>query len=431
MQDDYEEQNTNKLPSLPENSNVFKRPKEPLPTDLALKASTQMSRLESMKDIEDALIDMTHTTSMSKVKLEVSMMEALHDDFQKEHTSLVASWPANYIHHEYFACDLYQQEAQVMMRIKREASRLEQMIAEGPSSQKPDTAAEEGVRAKLPDLELPKFKGSCLEWPKFISIFTSHILSQNQLNNVEKLCYLRQCLEGEPAQLVSGLALVNESLQTSLDLLSKWYFNKHLLIDAEFDRISNMPGLREGNSANLIDLTTRVTTAITNLKAIGVADIWDSFLVYHVSRCLDLDNWKCWMMSVGTFKEYPRYEQLENFIKSRARVTRTLELYTNDSNISSKPTSQQALVQTTIAELSTSSSSGFGGHHYCDCCQAKHFIMRCPKFLKLPVADRLIFVADHYLCTNCLRRHRLDNCKSKKTCNLCNQKHHTLLHDEE
>ncbi|XP_011858172.1 PREDICTED: uncharacterized protein LOC105555741 [Vollenhovia emeryi] len=55
--------------------------------------------------------------------------------------------------------------------------------------------------------------------------------------------------------------------------------------------------------------------------------------------------------------------------------------------------------------------------------------MVCPKFKAKKPADRKSAVEAHGLCFNCLGRHRLNDCSSKRTCSVCCAKHHSSLHD--
>ncbi|XP_029178626.1 uncharacterized protein LOC114946340 [Nylanderia fulva] len=65
----------------------------------------------------------------------------------------------------------------------------------------------------------------------------------------------------------------------------------------------------------------------------------------------------------------------------------------------------------------------------CALCHEKHHLMTCREFKMKSAADRKAFVETHRLCFNCLGNHYLTKCQSKKNCNTCKARHHTLLHD--
>ncbi|XP_073820625.1 uncharacterized protein [Musca autumnalis] len=66
----------------------------------------------------------------------------------------------------------------------------------------------------------------------------------------------------------------------------------------------------------------------------------------------------------------------------------------------------------------------------CKLCDGRHPLRFCEKFLKYPLEKRHRVVISHGHCTRCLARsHLAKDCRSKSSCRICNDKHHTLLHD--
>ncbi|CAC5409012.1 unnamed protein product [Mytilus coruscus] len=65
--------------------------------------------------------------------------------------------------------------------------------------------------------------------------------------------------------------------------------------------------------------------------------------------------------------------------------------------------------------------------------QGTHFSSECTKYTDHN--DRMKIVKEDRLCFNCLRRHRVVDCKSKSNCKKCDRRHHTSLcsneHDKE
>lgn len=101
----------------------------------------------------------------------------------------------------------------------------------------------------------------------------------------------------------------------------------------------------------------------------------------------------------------------------------------------SSKTSQQAGKQPPGTRRSASSAANVTAHattkqktKNCSFCQEEHYIASCEKFRAFPLDNRCSFVSDKQLCFNCLGPHPLRNCQSKKTCNTCQGRHHTLLH---
>lgn len=126
------------------------------------------------------------------------------------------------------------------------------------------------VHSRLPDITLLTFSGDYALWPAFRDLFSSIILTDQRLNDVEKLHYLRASLEGSAAQLISGLPMTSNSLTPSWEALKD----------------SSGPILRKAASLN--KFLTNVTEVLSALKSMGVTNkLGNSIIVYHVTRQLD------------------------------------------------------------------------------------------------------------------------------------------------
>ncbi|XP_039451742.1 uncharacterized protein LOC120430700 [Culex pipiens pallens] len=67
----------------------------------------------------------------------------------------------------------------------------------------------------------------------------------------------------------------------------------------------------------------------------------------------------------------------------------------------------------------------------CGVCGEGHLTFRCANLTGLTVAQRREKVRSKNLCFNCLRSgHSWKRCSSKNSCGKCQQRHHSLLHDE-
>lgn len=163
-------------------------------------------------------------------------------------------------------------------------------------------------------------------WPSFRELFSSVVLDSSRLNNVEKLHYLRSCVQGPAEQLIRSLPLTGDSLQPSWELLVARYENKRLVIQAHLDNLFSLTMATPKDAAFLTKLISTVSEANKALQSLGMTqDMWDCLLVHHVSRYLDRDTREAWETSLGSSQEYPRFSQLETFLNSRARAFERIE----------------------------------------------------------------------------------------------------------
>lgn len=67
----------------------------------------------------------------------------------------------------------------------------------------------------------------------------------------------------------------------------------------------------------------------------------------------------------------------------------------------------------------------------CYICKQEHFTFRCSQLLAIPVEERIKFIDEKGLCTNCLFPHKVQECRSRFSCRTCSSRHHSVLHPPE
>ena len=66
----------------------------------------------------------------------------------------------------------------------------------------------------------------------------------------------------------------------------------------------------------------------------------------------------------------------------------------------------------------------------CILCSKAHHLDECAEFLKKPLGERRDFIKEKSLCFGCYSsEHIAKLCRSRRSCNICNKKHLTSLHD--
>ena len=185
-------------------------------------------------------------------------------------------------------------------------SRFRRNLCGASSSHTVSRDSEPQAHSRLPDIKLPKFNGDYANWPSFRELFSAVILQHAKLNDVEKLHYLRSCVQSPAEQLIRGLPLTRDSLQSSWDLLTSRYENKRLIMQSHLDNLFSLAHASSKSAASLTKLISTVSEANKALHSLGMTEyMWDCFLVHHVSRFLDRDTREAWETSLGSSQEYP------------------------------------------------------------------------------------------------------------------------------
>jgi len=408
-----------------------------LPTELSIKVKSQTSRFNTIQNIaETQLISLTDA-SLDEINTLTAQLDEVHKAFTREHAYFEVTWPEAHLDHHYFTNNIHEKEAHHVLSAKLMLSRLRHNLGGASSSHTVSRDSEPQAHSRLPDIKLSKFNGDYANWPSFRELFSAVILQHAKLNDVEKLHYLRSCVQGPAEQLIRGLPLTRDSLQPSWDLLTSRYENKRLIMQSHLDNLFSFVHASSKSAASLTKLISTVSEANKALHSLGMTEhMWDCFLVHHVSRFLDRDTREAWETSLGSSQEYPRFAQFETFLNARARALERLEITPAQlasprkaTPSSFKSSVKKATAHQVTAQAQTQSSSSTT--HPCDICNGQHFIVTCTKFRDLTPAQRKTTAIDKRLCFSCLGRHNVRSCRSTLSCKTCSAKHHSMLHVEQ
>ena len=275
-------------------------------------------------------------------------------------------------------------------------------------------------KMKLPKLQLPSFTGSYTEWTSFIDLFRASVDSNMQLTKSEKLNYLRACLKGDAAKLISSLMITDANYEIALTLLRDRYENKRCIVQAHLKVIWSQPSMKCESGLGMRKILETTNEHLRALKELGEpTHAWNSLLIFWITEKLDNESEKQWQLAhPGT--DLLQWQDLVKFLDSRSRA---LELgnvkecsQAQTSNINNSKQDRRIQSYSTVSVCNES-------------CSEPHKIHACPNFKSLSVSDRTKLVRSKQLCFNCLQSgHGVGACTSKYTCREYKMKHHTLLH---
>ena len=105
------------------------------------------------------------------------------------------------------------------------------------SSAKKKNTKQIAQTVKLPKFVIKKFGGNHSEYQLLWDSFEAAYNSNESLNGIEKLDYLRLYMEGPTAVMITGLALTKENYKIAVDLLRRRYGNKQVIISSHMDSL--------------------------------------------------------------------------------------------------------------------------------------------------------------------------------------------------
>lgn len=299
----------------------------------------------------------------------------------------------------------------------------------GSSSSNPEQIPNDIVlkrRIKLPEASLPKFDGHYEDWLSFKDAFTSMIISQKDLNNVEKLQYLKSALFGEAINKIKNFSITNENFNRAWDLLEKTYADKRLIVGRHLSLLLRLPIQDTETAEGLRQLADETQQHLESLKMLNV-NVTEQIIVQLLEEKLHRTTAEKWEETLerGVF---PKLEKMLDFLyKTASRLSKRERDQTETvSNHTSKTIAQERgkkYNKNSAKQIFLSSAN-----KSCPICKEnKHLVYKCENFRSMSIPKRIQAAKDASLCLNCLRNHGDKTCTFSK-CIICSESHNTLLH---
>ncbi|KAF0307542.1 hypothetical protein FJT64_021151 [Amphibalanus amphitrite] len=95
---------------------------------------------------------------------------------------------------------------------------------------------------------VPRFKGDLLAWPEFWEIFEAYVHTNRGYSSVQKLCFLRQHLDGPAARAIQGLPLTADNYMVAVQILKDRFGRDDIRKDALITRLLNLPAVTSADN---------------------------------------------------------------------------------------------------------------------------------------------------------------------------------------
>ncbi|XP_059046969.1 uncharacterized protein LOC131842458 [Achroia grisella] len=154
---------------------------------------------------------------------------------------------------------------------------------------------------------------------------------------------------------------------------------------------------------------------------------WDPLIIHIISNKLDSESQKTWEEELQTIpvEELPTLEKFKKYLEGRFRVTEMIQTSYMKERTQIKPKSFATITSNAVKRNTEYRSRNIE----CGKCKENHDIFSCKEFIKLDPVMRTEYIKKERLCFNCLRPgHSVKFCRYRMRCDICNRKHHTLIH---
>ncbi|XP_062534496.1 uncharacterized protein LOC134203623 [Armigeres subalbatus] len=396
------------------------------PSMRALTARLKAAQL-SFNDIQRFTEAFSDANTATEVEVRIAKLDELwesysatmveifaHEEYNEEKTSLEKERAE-------FSDRYYEIKSFLMDKIKsfQKPQVLEQPNRDG------DGASAMFDHVRLPQIQLQTFNGDIDEWLSFRDLFTSLIHWKVELPEVEKLHYLKGCLQGEPKALIDPLPVTKANYKVAWDLLLKRYNNSKQQRKRQVQALFKLPTLSKESGVDLHTLVEGFERIVHTLDQVVQPDEYKDLLFVNILTArLDPVTRRGWE-EVSSGKPQDTLEDLFEFLRRRIQVLDSLPAKSTDTRGAGQIQQYSKVNQ---AKVKASYSSTQASRGRCVVCSSDHFLYQCNEFHRMTVSDRDSLLKSHGLCRNCFRTgHHAKECQSKFSCKNCKGRHHTLV----
>lgn len=321
-------------------------------------------------------------------------------------------------------------------RIKRTRNKINS-VSDVKSSSLPSRPNE--TRIKLPPVEIPSFDGSTEKWPIFYESFKANIHNNTQLTDSQRVQYLIGKLTHSALKITAGIVPTADTYSILWNSLVNKYQDKRSLGTHYMNNIFDIKAC--SNTATSLDtFIEKYSASIAALKQLNITDLSDFILLHCALRKVDSHTAQAFELSVrGT--EIPSSKDFIAFVRDQIKILSRCNLSVPNANPRSQSnvnkqrertkTGSMTRVDSYVAQSDNVSHSATGSCGYCR--KTDHVLLnKCTQFkTQSDPQKRFEFVKSKHGCVNCLSTiHTVSSCKSSSLCELCQKRHHTLLHFE-
>ena len=94
------------------------------------------------------------------------------------------------------------------------------------------------VHINLPKLHIQPFDGNPLEWLTFWDSYSNAVHNNHELNNIEKMNYLKGLITCNAVRAISGLPMTSQNYEKAIEMLKERFGRKQVLINAHMESLS-------------------------------------------------------------------------------------------------------------------------------------------------------------------------------------------------
>ena len=270
---------------------------------------------------------------------------------------------------------------------------------------------------RLPEVKLNVFKGNFEEWETFWSSFRANVDVRDDLEKTTKFIYLVQSLEGEPKEMISGLAINDDNYSVALYIIRDRYANESKHTNVLMQKFHTMSTPKHNSKDLRVFLTEyrKIKHQLSRVLDFQASELVIKSIVVHKLPFQTFDR----ICDIYVTHDFT-LEQMETGIQQKVNKLEQAVLALAKGAVI-KQVGVNSPSQTSPTKQFKSKTN-----HRCSYCSGEHVAHECIKYKT--VQSRRDRVMHLRLCYNCLTPGNPSKmCHSTKTCRSCGAQHHSSL----
>jgi hypothetical protein len=202
------------------------------------------------------------------------------------------------------------------MRINRHLKRARQASSSKPTNDETGIGGEP-TPIKLPEVQLPNFDGTLLNWHSFYESFSSTIDRNERLTTTQKFQYLRSAVTGKAATSIQSLDVTETNYPIAMNLLKERFDCHRKICMRHWDLIDEYPQITTETPEAVEDLLETVNVNLRALEKLGEPITSNVVLIKVLTSKLPPSTICEWHRTLPD-KRMPSFTHLTNFLRTRA-----------------------------------------------------------------------------------------------------------------
>ena len=293
---------------------------------------------------------------------------------------------------------------------------------------------------KIPIIDIPTFEGDIMKWSSFWTSWETVIGKRDNLSDAAKLTYLRKAIIDPDCQtLLTDPRETEDCYKEVVAELHERFDRNKEVHRTLVQRLLQLTHIKE-TRADIRRLMDTLKSTCSSLKRTGSYDI-ETLLTSLVYWLLPTKMQTLWEQHTKKTKKVTPLPELIKFFSAHAETLPSFstqhpqarpdpEKKNNSSKRSDRrnepPPTRPNKPKTSVHVVAPVQVYKW---ECVFCTPERHPLFVCPKWLAMPLAQKLTQIQTRKLCSNCLGGgHTTSTCRSTHRCRDCDGKHHTSIH---